>query len=124
MIDCIQCQANPATACFTLCADCLRAYPHPDRLVMLHARAREQYGLPGHPPRGEGGVSCALCANRCRMREGERGYCGIRTNWGGRLRERVPGGSILAHAYLDRLPTNCCAAWFCRGSREARGGSA
>jgi pyruvate formate lyase activating enzyme len=49
---------------------------------------------------------------------GEWGYCGIRTNRGGRLTERAPSGSALVHAYLDRLPTNCCADWFCRGSHE------
>jgi pyruvate formate lyase activating enzyme len=27
-------------------------------------------------------------------------------------------GHALAHIYLDPLPTNCCAAWFCEGSKE------
>lgn len=121
MIDCIQCNTNPAAACFTLCTDCLRAYPHPDNLVRLHARAREKYGLVSVPPDSDDGIPCALCANRCRMGEGERGYCGIRANQGGELKELVPAGSALAHAYLDRLPSNCCAAWFCQGSRDCQG---
>jgi pyruvate formate lyase activating enzyme len=29
-----------------------------------------------------------------------------------------PEDEALAHIYLDPLPTNCCAAWFCRGSKE------
>jgi pyruvate formate lyase activating enzyme len=30
----------------------------------------------------------------------------------------APPRTALAHIYLDPLPTNCCAAWFCRGSKE------
>ena len=37
----------------------------------------------------------------------------------GRLVHAAPAGSALAHMYLDPLPTNCCAAWFCRGSRDS-----
>ena len=118
MIDCIQCGSRPAAACFTLCADCLKAYPHQNNLVQLHTHAREKYGLKGRPPDSEDGMRCTRCTNRCRIGEGEYGYCGIRTNGGGRLTERTPAGSALSHAYLDRLPTNCCASWFCRGSSE------
>lgn len=36
----------------------------------------------------------------------------------GKLVPLSPKGSALAYAYLDPLPTNCCAAWFCPGSTE------
>jgi pyruvate formate lyase activating enzyme len=36
----------------------------------------------------------------------------------GTLRSRAESGKALAHMYLDPLPTNCCAAWFCSGSEE------
>jgi pyruvate formate lyase activating enzyme len=53
------------------------------------------------------------------MGEGERGYCGLRMNKEGRLVESSPKKTALVHAYLDLLPTNCCAAWFCKGSKES-----
>ncbi len=49
---------------------------------------------------------------------GESGYCGIRMNKEGKLVEKSKKGQGLMHMYLDRLPTNCCAAWFCPGSKE------
>jgi pyruvate formate lyase activating enzyme len=52
------------------------------------------------------------------MDEGECGYCGLRRNEHGRLVERSGRDAGLVHVYLDRLPTNCCASWFCRGSNE------
>lgn len=30
----------------------------------------------------------------------------------------MPKNTALLHIYLDPLPTNCCAAWFCEGSKE------
>ncbi|NOZ58200.1 MAG: AmmeMemoRadiSam system radical SAM enzyme [Euryarchaeota archaeon] len=35
--------------------------------------------------RADGEVRCNLCERRCRVPEGERGFCGVRTNLGGRL---------------------------------------
>jgi pyruvate formate lyase activating enzyme len=49
---------------------------------------------------------------------GESGYCGLRMNREGRLVEKSKKSRGLMHMYLDRLPTNCCAAWFCPGSKE------
>jgi pyruvate formate lyase activating enzyme len=42
----------------------------------------------------------------------------VRENQGGRIRPVAAGRAALAHVYLDPLPTNCCAAWFCQGSKE------
>lgn len=60
-------------------------------------------------------MSCRLCANRCALQEGERGYCGLREARNGRIRYVWDGGAkrALLHSYYDPLPTNCCAAWFC-----------
>jgi pyruvate formate lyase activating enzyme len=47
------------------------------------------------------------------MGEGDRGYCGVRSVQGGKIR----GGTREAHVdwYYDFLPTNCVADWVCPG---------
>jgi pyruvate formate lyase activating enzyme len=42
----------------------------------------------------------------------------LRKNINGRLKYSFAGQGALAYMYLDPLPTNCCAAWFCEGSKE------
>lgn len=88
-----------------------------------HERARAPYGLPPEPPRSADPDArrCRLCANECLLAPGEVGYCGIRKNLGDRVGNVFPGGYGVLHAYEDPLPTNCCASWFCPGSRAAGG---
>jgi len=119
VITCIQCKRNPAASFIVLCADCIRDYPHRDNLIRLHNRVRKGFNLPERPPQSSGGLSCNLCANHCRIDEVETGYCGIRINRDGTLLNRAGPESLFAHTYLDALPTNCCASWFCRGSQES-----
>ncbi|GAB4365832.1 MAG: radical SAM protein [Calditrichia bacterium] len=52
------------------------------------------------------------------MAEGTTGYCGIRQNVGGKITQQTGANTALAYMYLDPLPTNCCAAWFCTGSQR------
>jgi pyruvate formate lyase activating enzyme len=84
----------------------------------LHRKGREQVDLPCRPPDHPEGIQCRLCANSCRMGEGDYGFCGLRKNEQGQLVEESGRKAGLAHTYLDCLPTNCCASWFCRGSKE------
>jgi pyruvate formate lyase activating enzyme len=51
------------------------------------------------------------------MTEGESGYCGIRLNKQGSIRNRAGKGGFL-HTYLDPLPTNCCNTYFCPAGTE------
>ena len=118
MIPCTRCGKNPAAGRIVTCASCLRSTDCADSLVLLHATVRESCGLPRTPPRTPGGRQCRLCANECLMGDGDSGFCGLRRNRNGTVKPLVPPGSALAHAYLDPLPTNCCAAWFCPGSDE------
>lgn len=75
---------------------------------------RQTFGLPARPARAAGGLECRLCANCCRIAEGERGYCGLRFNRDGRLHGgRVREGHY--SSYYDSLPTNCVADWVCAG---------
>jgi pyruvate formate lyase activating enzyme len=52
------------------------------------------------------------------MLPGQSGYCGLRMNLKGSLKERAKRGSGFMHMYMDSLPTNCCASWFCQGSEK------
>lgn len=118
MIPCTNCTRNPAAEQIGICAACIRTMQNTDKLISLHASARTLYGLPGTRPQTLEGKQCRLCAHECSMGEGQSGYCGLRTVRGGCLRTLVPNRSALVHVYLDPLPTNCCAAWFCPGSHE------
>ncbi len=117
MNKCAVCGTKPAARSVGLCPDCIRT-ARQDVLLKAHLDSRRKLGLPGVPPRGSETIPCRLCANECRPEAGELGYCGLRTNRGGRLASVVSPGVALAHIYLDPLPTNCCAAWFCRCSEE------
>lgn len=104
----------------SLCADCIRQGGGnlAERIALVHAQERGEFGLPGRPPRDEDGLSCGICVNQCRMGEGRRGYCGIRKNVDGRLEG---GDAEAAHVtwYHDPLPTNCVADWVCAGGTGA-----
>ncbi|MCK4923907.1 MAG: radical SAM protein [Spirochaetes bacterium] len=87
-------------------------------MIELHRKGREQAGLPCRPPKHPEGIQCRLCANNCSMGEGDYGFCGLRKNEHDQLVEESGMEIGRAHTYLDHLPTNCCASWFCRGSEE------
>ena len=98
-----------------VCATCIRerskeALPY---IEAAHASARRPYGLPTKIPKGADGILCRVCSNECRMGEGERSYCGLRENKGGRLWSRISPSRGLLYMYLDPHVANCCAAWFC-----------
>ena len=114
MITCRNCHEKAARA-IGLCVACLRDVSDTESLIDLHISSRERYGLHPRPPKS-GKAVCTICANSCMIETGGCGYCGINRNEGGRIEGSVD--DALAHMYLDPLPTNCCAAWFCRGSDE------
>jgi pyruvate formate lyase activating enzyme len=103
------------------CADCiLEGRPGTEeRIAASHGEARRPFDLPIEPPRRARGVRCPLCANECRIGEGERGYCGLRTVRGGKLVHLAgtPQRGLLQW-YRDPLPTNCVADWVCEGHRQ------
>ncbi len=104
-----------------VCLSCLRRQP--DKALAAarraHAACRRVFSLPAAPPATPGGRLCPLCAQGCRIGEGERGYCGLRTAGGNRLVHLAgtPSRGVL-HWYRDPLPTNCVADWVCAGSRR------
>lgn len=98
------------------CPDCIRAKSGAlqDDLLEIHKKTRVEYKLPIQPPRTEGGKVCQQCVNRCKMAEGERGYCGVRQNLSGKIKSSGRDWAYLEF-YHDPLPTNCVAAWVCPG---------
>ena len=118
MIRCAICGERKASATLHVCADCIRRGKGMEYIEEAHAKIRAAYKLVSSPPKTKGGITCGLCANECKMGEGERGYCGLRANINGRLVSSVPKGYALMHVYYDPLPTNCCASWFCPGSSQ------
>jgi len=115
-------RSSPLTAAHLgVCAECIRQRPDEalPRAAQAHAVARREFGLPEAVPRTDGGVRCPLCSNGCQMGEGERGFCGLRVNEGGRLRHLAgtPERGVL-HWYRDPLPTNCVADWVCAGHSQ------
>jgi len=110
----------PVAGVLGACAACIRRGDAAlvERLDSVHAAHRGRFGLPPEPPRSPQGLRCGLCVRECRMADGERGYCGVRQNAGGRLQ----GGDARAAAvswYHDPLPTNCVADWVCAGGTGA-----
>ncbi len=98
------------------CVDCIR--DHPERVLPaiqeFHAYSRRAFDLPTEPPQASDGAPCTLCVRQCRIAEGELGYCGLRSNRGGKLAHLAgTRKSGVLQWYYDPLPTNCVAEWVC-----------
>jgi len=100
-----------------VCLSCIRKKPEETKKITnkVHKKIREEFNLPGKPPKDKKGLQCKICANECKIGIGKQGYCGLRKNINGKL-ETNEG---ILHTYYDPLPTNCCASWFCPGGKES-----
>ena len=87
-----------------------RSWP---RLARVHRGQPRALRAARAPARAQGGACAAAAARtRCRLAEGERGYCGARRREGaGSSGGTRPGPT--ASFYFDPLPTNCVAEWVC-----------
>jgi pyruvate formate lyase activating enzyme len=104
------------------CPDCIRTGSEEVRqgLRPLQAASRRRFDLPESPAESEGGRLCTFCVNRCAMAPGEIGFCGMRSNRGGKLHHH--GGTAargFVQWYHDPLPTNCVGDWVCAGGSES-----
>ena len=111
----------PMSETLGLCLSCIRTCPEEAvRLAQsVHAESRRVFDLPAATPQASSGLQCVLCSRQCRMVEGERGYCGLRTVHDGRLTHFAGTARHgVLHWYRDPLPTNCVADWVCPGSRR------
>ncbi|MCK5303627.1 MAG: 4Fe-4S cluster-binding domain-containing protein, partial [Candidatus Heimdallarchaeota archaeon] len=78
-----------------------------------HKRARSPYNLPVTAPDNDR-ISCSLCNHNCGIDENETSYCGLRfRDNNAKISTYSTKEMGLLHNYLDPLPCNCCAAWFC-----------
>ncbi|TFF67546.1 radical SAM protein [Candidatus Thorarchaeota archaeon] len=94
------------------CGECL--IDNPDRLrraAKAHENLRDRLGLVPAVP-SEGNTVCRECGNHCRLRNGEVGFCSLRTAKEGKIIERYYDAAIVSW-YRDLLPTNCVADWVC-----------
>ncbi|UCF93015.1 MAG: radical SAM protein [Desulfobacterales bacterium] len=122
MARCSLCRRNAPDISLALrvCLPCIRRSPK-DALAAAaraHRRSRAAFALPAKPPRDPQGASCHICVNRCQIPENSLGYCGLRSNRGGRL-IGVSATEGKLSWYHDPLPTNCVAHWVCPGGTGA-----
>lgn len=119
-VKCPFCKAAPATQVLGACGRCLksRAGAVAARVAEAHRLSRSPF--PSAPPRAAEGVTCHVCGNECRVAPGEKGFCGLRENRGGRLVQLAgtPRQGVVTW-YHDPLPTNCVADWVCAGGTGA-----
>jgi pyruvate formate lyase activating enzyme len=103
-----------------VCLRCIRQTPDTSLELALetHKKSRAAFGLPVEPPGDPQGISCNLCVNACRIPENKTGYCGLRRNVGGKIRDVSNKRGKLSW-YHDPLPTNCVGDWVCAGGTGA-----
>lgn len=103
------------------CPDCIRKGDRRIRsdIEEVHVESRRLFNFPPTPQRDISGIECRICANGCRIGEGEKGYCGLRKNEEGKIVHLggMPDFGVLEW-YYDPLPTNCVADWVCEGSKD------
>jgi pyruvate formate lyase activating enzyme len=122
---CINCKKEKEllSKALGICLECIRNDFEniSSHIEAVHRSVREQTGYPGVPPRSKSGISCRICANDCVIPPDQKGYCGLRLNKDGRIKN-IGGTKDLGifEWYFDPLPTNCVADWVCDGSK-ARG---
>jgi len=105
-----------------ICLDCIRSNPEKALQIsnQIHAETRQAFNLPANPPKTPDGLQCGQCANKCKIAEGRKGYCGLVENQDDKLVRHggTPEKGILQW-YHDLLPTNCVSWWFCPGCTGA-----
>lgn len=103
-----------------VCLKCIRTKSEESLCfaMLSHKQSRIAFGLPAEPPSERNSPSCKICANECKIPEGEFGYCGLRKNINGKIISLSSEYGKLSW-YLDPLPTNCVADWVCAGGTGA-----
>ncbi len=118
MISCWACGKNSKfiSKILPYCPECIREKYKTlkEEITQIHSKTRLDFGLVAAPPETKNGKKCALCVNHCRLGEGEKGFCNVRENVGGRIGSPEKDWAYLEY-YHDPLPTNCVAAWVCPG---------
>ncbi len=118
MGQCISCgvRSKFISQSLSLCSNCIRTQcDHWSSYIYnIHAQSRKKFNLSVKFPDSETGVSCTICGNMCKIKQNERGFCGLRTNKNQRLIHLAgTANKGLVSWYHDSLPTNCVASWVC-----------
>ncbi|MHA1707913.1 MAG: radical SAM protein [Candidatus Heimdallarchaeaceae archaeon] len=97
-----------------VCNSCLKKFPETTAKNILdaHKNARGRVNLPATPPQSVQ-ANCILCNHFCGIGENETSYCGLRYNKEGKFISLSSSDAGILDYYLDPLPCNCCASWFC-----------
>jgi pyruvate formate lyase activating enzyme len=122
MGECTLCKDKSPVISQTLgvCLPCIRQRPDAAlaHALSVHQQSRAFFGLPVTPPRAPHGISCKICVNECSIPDNSTGYCGLRRNAGGKIRDVSAQQGKLSW-YHDPLPTNCVGDWVCAGGTGA-----
>jgi pyruvate formate lyase activating enzyme len=120
MARCLNCgKSSPLISkALGVCIDCIRNDWSKVRkhVEAVHEKTREAFGLQDRVPKVQNGVKCSICVNECQIPEGEKGYCGVRANVNGKLKDIGKG---FLDWYYDSLPTNCVGSWICPGGSKS-----
>lgn len=122
MAECTLCHRTAADISRELgvCLACLRQQPAAAlaHAMDAHRRSRAAFGLPEEVPKDPNGATCKVCVHECRIPEHGVGYCGLRRNEAGEVKEVTAERGKLTW-YHDELPTNCVGDWVCAGCTGA-----
>lgn len=65
----------------------------------------------------ESRFKCKLCSNECGLDENDISLCRLKYVKDGKMHSLTTSRRAVMSYYEDPLPTNCCNAWFCKGSK-------
>ncbi|NPD87612.1 MAG: radical SAM protein [Asgard group archaeon] len=113
--NCSFCKAEKIVAsALSVCKECLvNNFEETKSYVKeAHKIARTRLNLPISAP-SDGQNKCTLCHHNCIIGKNDVSFCGLRYNKDGKFISMVSKEIGVLDYYLDPLPCNCCAAWFC-----------
>ncbi|RLI82589.1 radical SAM protein, partial [Archaeoglobales archaeon] len=104
---CVSCGKKVHSKNLPLCPECARRDSDVYRTLhrVIEVRETEVIG------------KCCLCTNFCEFSDNTTGLCGLRGIADGKRFSLCSPNNALLSYYEDPLPTNCCNAWFCEGSK-------
>jgi pyruvate formate lyase activating enzyme len=97
-----------------VCKECLKTNFEESKMYVseAHKIARTRLNLPISAPIG-GQNKCILCNHNCAIGKNDVSFCGLRYNKEDSFVSMTNKEVGVLDYYLDPLPCNCCAAWFC-----------